>query len=62
MTRKVFDRWHIAGAYAERLDRFHREILAGYLHYHRPCLLAHVETAGKGQQRKTYRPTDLRTP
>ena len=62
VVRKMFGHWHIAGAYAELLDRFHREVLANYLNYHRPCLFAHVETDAKGKQRKTYRQADIRTP
>ena len=62
VVRKMFGNWHIAGAYAELLDRFHREVLANYLNYHRPCLFAHVETDAKGKQRKTYRQADIRTP
>ena len=62
MVRKLFGHWHIAGPCAELLDRFHREVLADYLNYHRPCLFAHVETDAKGKQRKTYRQADIRTP
>jgi len=48
------------GVCAERSDRFHREILAGYLNYHRPCHFAHVETDAGGKRRKIYRPASAR--
>ena len=62
VVRKLFGYGHIAGPHAERLDRFHREVLARYLNYHRPCLFPRVETDAKGKQRKAYRQADIRTP
>ena len=50
------------GVCAERSDRFHREILAGYLNYYRPCHFAHVETDAGGKRRNIYRPAGIRTP
>ena len=62
VIRKQFGYEHIPGRHAERLDRFHREVLAPYLNYHRPCLFPHVETDAKGKRRKAYRQADIRTP
>ena len=62
VIRKQFGYGHIPGRHAERLDRFHREVLGPYLNYHRPCLFPRVETDAKGKQRKAYRQADIRTP
>jgi len=62
VLRKMLGSWQIAGAHAELLDRFHHEVLADYLNYHRPCLFAHVETDAKGKRSKTYRQADIRPP
>ena len=62
VIRKLFGYGHIAGPQAERLDRFHREVLARYLNYRRPCLFPRVETDAQGKQRKAYRQADIRTP
>ncbi len=55
VIRKQFGYGHIPGRHAERLDRFHREVLDPYLNYHRPCPFPRVETDAKGKQRKAYR-------
>lgn len=60
--RKVVGRWHSAGPHSERLNSFHRQILAPPPNCHRPSLVPHVETDAKGKQRKTYRQADIRAP
>ena len=62
VIRKQFGYGHIPGRHAERLDRFHREVLDPYLNYHRPCLFPRVETDAKGKRRKAYRQADIRMP
>lgn len=61
VLRKVFGTWHIARP-TPSVDRFHREIRADYLNYHRPCLFGHVETDAKGKRRKASRQADIRPP
>ena len=62
VLRKMLGNWQIAEAHAELLDRFHHEVLADYLNYHRRCLFAHVETDAKGKRSKTYWQADIRPP
>ena len=62
VLRKMLGNWHIARPHAELLDRFHREVLADYPNYHRPCLFPHVETDAKGKRSKTSRQADIRPP
>ena len=61
VIRKQFGYGHIPGRHAERLDRFHREVLDPYLNYHRPCLFPRVETEDKGKRRKAHTQTDHST-
>ncbi|MCY4188126.1 MAG: hypothetical protein OXD30_06550 [Bryobacterales bacterium] len=52
----------IAGRHAERLHKFHREVLTPYRNYHRPCCFPSKEADAKGKLRKRYRQQDLCMP
>ena len=62
VIRKHLGYGHIPGRHAERLNRFHREVLSPYLNYHRPCYSPHAQIDAKGKLRKRYRQQDLLTP
>ena len=62
VIRKHLGYGHIPGRHAERLNRFHREVLSPYLNYHRPCYFPHEQIDAKGKLRKRYRQQDLLTP
>ena len=55
VIRKRFGYGHIPGRYAERLGRFHREVLAPALNYRWPCLCPRVERDARGKRRRAYR-------
>ena len=62
VIRRHFGYGHIPGRHARRLNAFHRDVLAPYLNYHRPCYFPSEQVDAKGRVRKRYRQQDIMTP
>ena len=62
IIRKWLGHWHIPGAYASRLNIFHRAHLIPYINFIRPCAFPTVEILPDGKRKVRYKGEDYKTP
>ena len=55
VVRKHLGHWHIAGRWAEEINRFYAGLFNDYLNFHRPCGYATTTVDAKGRRRKKYK-------
>lgn len=62
IIRKHMGYGHIAGEYAEQIQKFYTAHFNTYLNYHRPCGFAQVRFDERGRRRRHYHKEDYLTP